>query len=164
MTRKLECADASTVSSRDSEGSPAPSQSPSISAADTHDIWAEDIQDSPPSTTLQDINVRIGDLRDLLFEWTETWGPVKCLWERVEEPAIMNGTVDEFKAELVSFVARTRERMLRFHLEDLAMVDLDGVDLRKLRGSWVQALRLMEKVLIRLAEADAIINTHFVRT
>jgi hypothetical protein len=100
-------------------------------------------------------------MQDLLAEWTVRWGPVALMWDHFEErrlKASRNNTGDLFKSRFITFVEHTRRKVQFFHLDRLASVDLDDIDLEDLREGWQDALQVMQDVLGRLALAEAIIS------
>jgi hypothetical protein len=116
------------------------------------------MKDAP--ITLDDIYVKIGDMEELLTEWTETWGPVKRMWNIFEErlqTAIRDNTLEDLKANFIEFAERTRAKVKKYHLDHLALVDLNEIDLEEVREGWSDALHVMQMVLSRLAVADGII-------
>ena len=132
---------------------------------DTVDIFSEGCQDPP--VTLDDIYEAIGDLDDLLDESTQTWGSAEGngTWKQFEERFQMSktdGSVQALKCNFIAFVQRAQIRVSHFHLDQLALVDLEAVDLEEVREGWADALRKMQQVLTWLAAAEVIIGVRFV--
>jgi hypothetical protein len=155
INRKNEIASATTSTSDHPPASP----SPSALADDPNDIFADGRPDSLIS--IDEIYVTIGDMQDLLAEWTDTWGPITSQWKHFEarlETAQRNNTANRLKSEFITFVQQARRRTGQFHIDRLALVDLDGVDLEEVREGWTDALRVTKELLTRLAIADGIIS------
>jgi hypothetical protein len=114
------------------------------------------------SVTFQDALEIVSVGQETLQEWNKRWGTGANLSHRAVNSFFNVGLIkvpaERARGEITDMVRRGREVLLR--LESIGFIDLHSIRANEFQDFWIKAIRVIEGLHERVAQADVVLQRH----